>query len=313
MRALIGVALFASAYMAEVVRGGLPRCRAGNTRRRARSGLGYWRMMGLVILPQALRITMPNIVNTFIGLFKDTTLVFIVGIFDFLRTIEVARVDPKWAAPTTTRHRLRLRRALLLRLLLWHVALCATRSKRGWRAPIGGRGGGDGRACRTISARRASARQVAVEMAGLHKWYGEFHVLRDINLKVLRGERIVICGPSGCGKSTLIRCINRLEDWQRGRIIVDGIELTNDLKRIVAVRRDVGMVFQQFNLFPHLTVLENCTLAPIWVRHMPKREAEAIAHELSRARAKSRSRPTNIRPSCPAASSSASPSRARCA
>jgi general L-amino acid transport system ATP-binding protein len=118
---------------------------------------------------------------------------------------------------------------------------------------------------------------VAVEVVGLHKWYGEFHVLRDINLKVARGERIVICGPSGGGKSTLLRCINRLEDWQRGRIIVDGVELTEDPKHILAVRRDVGMVFQQFNLFPHLTVLENCTLAPVWVRHMPRPEAEALA------------------------------------
>jgi general L-amino acid transport system ATP-binding protein len=117
----------------------------------------------------------------------------------------------------------------------------------------------------------------AVEIAGLHKWYGEFHALRDINLTVARGERIVICGPSGGGKSTLLRCVNRLEDWQRGRIIVDGIELTEDPKHIIAVRRDVGMVFQHFNLFPHLTVLENCTLAPIWVRRMPKKDAEALA------------------------------------
>jgi general L-amino acid transport system ATP-binding protein len=119
--------------------------------------------------------------------------------------------------------------------------------------------------------------QLAVEIVALHKWYGDFHVLRDINLSVARGERIVICGPSGGGKSTLLRCINRLEDWQRGRVVVDGIELTDDPKQIVAVRRDVGMVFQQFNLFPHLTVLENCTLAPIWVRHMPKRQAEELA------------------------------------
>ena len=127
--------------------------------------------------------------------------------------------------------------------------------------------------------------EVAVDIVGLHKWYGGFHVLRDINLQVARGERIVICGPSGSGKSTLLRCINRLEDWQRGRVVVDGIELTDDRKQITAVRRDVGMVFQQFNLFPHLTVLENCTLAPMWVRHMPKREAEAQAmHYLSRVR-----------------------------
>ena len=101
---------------------------------------------------------------------------------------------------------------------------------------------------------------------GVNKWYGEFHVLRDINLIVRRGERIVICGPSGSGKSTLIRCINRLEEHQKGKIIVDGIELTNDLKNIDEIRREVGMVFQHFNLFPHLTILENCTLAPIWVK-----------------------------------------------
>lgn len=122
-----------------------------------------------------------------------------------------------------------------------------------------------------------------VEMVGVHKWFGTFHVLRDINLSVARGERIVICGPSGSGKSTLIRCINRLEAHQRGRIIVDGVELTDDLRRIDEVRREVGMVFQQFNLFPHLTILENCALAPIWVRALPRREAEAIAiHYLER-------------------------------
>jgi len=121
------------------------------------------------------------------------------------------------------------------------------------------------------------AAETAVEIAGLQKWYGDFHVLRDINLTVARGERIVICGPSGSGKSTLLRCINRLEDWQRGRVIVDGVELNDDPKRVLAVRRDVGMVFQNFNLFPHLTVVENCTLAPIWVRHMGKRDAEALA------------------------------------
>jgi general L-amino acid transport system ATP-binding protein len=119
--------------------------------------------------------------------------------------------------------------------------------------------------------------EAAVQMIGVHKWYGEFHVLRDINLNVQRGERIVICGPSGSGKSTMIRCINRLEEHQKGRIIVDGTELTNDLKRIDEVRREVGMVFQHFNLFPHLTILENCTLAPIWVKKMPKKEAEEVA------------------------------------
>ncbi|MDB5599380.1 MAG: transporter ATP-binding protein [Xanthobacteraceae bacterium] len=119
--------------------------------------------------------------------------------------------------------------------------------------------------------------QVAVDIVGLNKWYGAFHVLRDVNLNVLRGERIVICGPSGGGKSTLLRCVNRIEEWQQGKVVVDGVEITNDLKRIDEVRRDVGMVFQHFNLFPHLTVLENCTLAPIWVRRMPKAYAEEVA------------------------------------
>jgi len=124
---------------------------------------------------------------------------------------------------------------------------------------------------------------VAVEMIGVNKWYGEFHVLRDINLKVSRGEKLVICGPSGSGKSTMIRCINRLEEHQKGQIIVDGTELTNDLKKIDEIRRDVGMVFQHFNLFPHLTILENLTLAPIWVKKMPKKDAEEIAmHYLKR-------------------------------
>ena len=124
---------------------------------------------------------------------------------------------------------------------------------------------------------------VAVELVKVNKWYGEFHVLRDINLRVSGGERIVICGPSGSGKSTMIRCINRLEEHQQGRVIVDGVELTNDLKKIDEVRREVGMVFQHFNLFPHLTVMENCTLAPIWVRKIPKKDAEEIAlHYLAR-------------------------------
>jgi general L-amino acid transport system ATP-binding protein len=116
-----------------------------------------------------------------------------------------------------------------------------------------------------------------VGIAGLNKWYGDFHVLRDIDADVAKGERIVICGPSGSGKSTFIRCINALEEFQEGRIVVDGIELGPQLRRVDEVRREVGMVFQSFNLFPHLTVLENCSLAPIWVRHMPKKDAEAAA------------------------------------
>ncbi|MGO4872134.1 MAG: amino acid ABC transporter ATP-binding protein [Roseiarcus sp.] len=124
--------------------------------------------------------------------------------------------------------------------------------------------------------------QNAIEFIDVHKWYGSFHVLRAVNLTVARGERIVVCGPSGSGKSTLIRCVNRLEEHQRGTIRVEGVELTADLRRVDEVRREVGMVFQQFNLFPHLTILENCTLAPIWVRGTPKREAEELAMKLLR-------------------------------
>ena len=124
-----------------------------------------------------------------------------------------------------------------------------------------------------------------IQMDGVHKWYGQFHVLKDLNMNVQQGERIVLCGPSGSGKSTTIRCLNRLEEHQQGRILVDGTELTHDLKQIEAVRREVGMVFQHFNLFPHLTVLQNCTLSPMWVRKTPRREAEEMAmHYLERVR-----------------------------
>ncbi|GAB4191345.1 MAG: amino acid ABC transporter ATP-binding protein [Thalassobaculales bacterium] len=125
----------------------------------------------------------------------------------------------------------------------------------------------------------AASTQPVIELSAVNKWYGEFHVLKDIDLTVYQGERIVICGPSGSGKSTMIRCINRLEEHQKGRIVVDGVELNQNVKNIEQVRREVGMVFQQFNLFPHLTVLENCTLAPIWVRKMPRAQAEEVAME----------------------------------
>ena len=122
-------------------------------------------------------------------------------------------------------------------------------------------------------------KEFVIKINEMHKWFGSFHVLKNINLEVGQGERIVICGPSGSGKSTLIRCINRLEVHQQGHISVNGIELSGDLKNLEAIRSDVGMVFQSFNLFPHLSVLENCTLAPIWVRKMPKKDAEELAME----------------------------------
>lgn len=126
---------------------------------------------------------------------------------------------------------------------------------------------------------KKSNKEKVIKINEMHKWFGDFHVLKNINLEVGQGERIVICGPSGSGKSTLIRCINRLEVHQQGHISVNGIELSGDLKNLEAIRSDVGMVFQSFNLFPHLSVLENCTLAPIWVRKMPKKDAEELAME----------------------------------
>jgi len=127
------------------------------------------------------------------------------------------------------------------------------------------------------TARDLSNAASVITLRGVNKWFGQFHVLSDINLDVKEGEKIVICGPSGSGKSTLIRCINRLEEHQAGQIVVDGVTLSNDVKNIEAIRREVGMVFQSFNLFPHLTILDNLTLAPIWVKKMPKKDAEEVA------------------------------------
>ncbi|MCQ4262514.1 glutamine ABC transporter ATP-binding protein [Stutzerimonas stutzeri] len=135
------------------------------------------------------------------------------------------------------------------------------------------------------NAQAEQSSEPVIRMQGVHKWFGQFHVLKEINLSVRAGERIVLCGPSGSGKSTTIRCLNRLEEHQQGRIVINGVELTSDLKQIEAIRSEVGMVFQHFNLFPHLTVLQNCTLAPMWVRKLPRRQAEEIAmHYLERVR-----------------------------
>jgi general L-amino acid transport system ATP-binding protein len=132
----------------------------------------------------------------------------------------------------------------------------------------------------SIAAQELSKAPSVITLKGVNKWFGQFQVLSDINLDVKLGEKIVVCGPSGSGKSTLIRCINRLEEHQQGDIVVDGVMLSNDVKNIEAIRREVGMVFQSFNLFPHLTILDNLTLAPIWVKKTPKKEAEEIAMDL---------------------------------
>jgi len=157
-----------------------------------------------------------------------------------------------------------------------------------------------------------AAPAAVIELQAVHKWYGDFHVLRDIHLQVGKGEKVVVCGPSGSGKSTMIRCINRLEEHQQGRIVVAGIELNADMKNIEAIRREVGMVFQQFNLFPHLTVLQNLTLAPIWVRKLPKKR-QRRPRGITWNACVSPIRPINIPVSFPEVSSSVWRSRARCA
>jgi ABC-type multidrug transport system fused ATPase/permease subunit len=225
------------------------------------------------VLPQALKLVIPGIVNTFIGMFKDTSLVYIIDV----RPVGIVRQSflrcHLGFAGQTPADGPDLRRLRVLDFLLRHVALLGLHGTPARQA-------GHKRKKRRgkTMANQAQAEKLAVlhdrcrrRITNMNKWYGEFHVLRDINLKVMKGERIVIAGPSGSGKSTMIRCINRLEEHQKGKIVVDGIELTNDLKKIDEVRREVGMVFQHFNLFPHLTILENCTLAPIWVRKMPKK------------------------------------------
>ena len=264
VRALIGTALFAGAYQAEVVRGGLQAIPRGQGEAASALGLSWWKTTFLIVLPQALRHVIPGLVNSFIALFKDTSLVSIVALFDLAGVAARLVLRSELGDADDAVHRLRLLRDHLLHVLFWHVALFAVRREQAERASAQLRG-------------TAMAEKSIVSIAHLNKWYGDFHVLRDIDLAVGKGERIVICGPSGSGKSTLIRCINALEEFQEGEIVVDNIELGPNLRRVDEVRREVGMVFQSFNLFPHLTVLENCTLAPIWVRNIPQKEAEAAA------------------------------------
>ena len=294
LRALIGVALFASAYMAEVVRGGLQAIPKGQYEGADSLGLGYWQKMRLIIMPQALKLVIPGIVNTFIGMFKDTTLVLIISMFDLLGIVKQNLVRRQLGDAADGQDRARLRRHRVLAVLLRHVALFDLHGTPArYRPQTIGQGVRLMITENAVSAEEIkvdvkkmhiSDTDVAIEIVAMSKWYGDFNVLKDINLKVMRGERIVICGPSGSGKSTMIRCINRLEEHQKGKIVVDGKELTNDLKKIDEVRREVGMVFQHFNLFPHLTILENCTLAPIWVRKTAQEGGRGDRHAFPQAR-----------------------------
>ena len=273
LRPLVGVALFASAYMAEVVRGGLQAMPKGQYEGAMSLGLNYWQMIRLHHPAAGAEDRHPG---------HRQHLHRPVQGHDARRDRRHLRLHPHHrgvprrsglGGADDQHHGLRLRGDLLLHLLLRHVALLdrGRAAARGRTAPVSPMATATAPSKTSVRASMADPKaEAAVQMLGVHKWYGEFHVLRDINLHVRRSERIVICGPSGSGKSTMIRCINRLEEHQQGRIIVDGTELTNDLKKIDEIRREVGMVFQHFNLFPHLTILENCTLAPIWVKKMPK-------------------------------------------
>ena len=260
LRALIGISLFSAAYMAEVVRGGLQAIGKGQYEGAMALGLSYWQTMRKIVLPQALKISIPNIVSTFIGLFKDTTLVLIIGMFDLLGIITSGTQDAKWASDQT---------ANTGYFVAAVVSGCSASACRAMR-------------CSPKAAQRRNE-EIDNGLDASHRDRGHEQVVRRFpraarhRPRRLEGRAHRDLRASGSGKSTLIRCINRLEEHQKGRIVVDGTELTNDLRRIDEVRREVGMVFQHFNLFPHLTVLENCTLAPIWVRKMPKREAEETA------------------------------------
>ena len=264
MRALIGIAVFAGAYNAEAIRGGLLAIPRGQAEAASALGLSYWKTTGADrdaagAAPchsrprQQLHLAVQGHLA---GLDRGTV----------RPARELACVVRRSGLGDADHavYRVCLRRNDLLLVLFWNVALFVVRRTSAERTSA------------QLSKMTMTANSI-VSIAGLNKWYGDFHVLRDIDLEVAKGERIVICGPSGSGKSTLIRCINALEEFQEGRIVVDGIELGPNLRRVDEVRREVGMVFQSFNLFPHLTVLENCTLAPIWVRNVPKKDAEASA------------------------------------
>jgi len=290
LRALIGVTLFQAAYMAEVVRGGLQAIPKGQTEAAAALGLGYWKTMGLIVLPQALKLVIPGIVNTLIALFKDTSLVLIIGLFDLMNIVHNATTNPEWLGFSTEGY-------VFAAIVYWlfcfgmsrysqHLEKRATAST--WKnasTPVtSARNLPDVRIVpfsRPHAAFRSSddpdgRHPQMVRRFSRSKGYqpdrsqGRAHRgLRSIWLRQI--DYYPLHQPAGRIPA------HRLEEYQRGRIVVDGQELSNDVKQIERIRREVGMVFQHFNLFPHLTVLENCVLAPIWVRKLPRKQAEDIA------------------------------------
>ena len=276
LRAQVALVMVIAAYVAEVIRGGLQAIPKGQMQAAASLGLPYWPATMFIVLPQAFRVSIPALVNTFIAFFKDTSLVIVIGLFDLLGAARAVIVDPKWVGFGVE---------VYLFVALVYFVFCFGFRSTASASSVCSWPTDSADHLRDGLVRDEVEPMLHVDIQGVNKWFGDLHVLRDITLGVERGERIVVCGPSGSGKSTLIRCVNRLESHQSGRIVVDGIELTSDLKAIKEVRRDVGMVFEQINLFPHLTILENCTLAPIWAKGIAKREAtDVAAHYLRRVR-----------------------------
>ena len=232
MRVQLAIVLFTAAYMAEIVRGGLAAIPRGQYEVADQLGMGYWQKMGLVILPQALKTVIPPTINMAISTFKDTSLVVIVSLYDLLMTTKAALRDTDWLGFSV--EGLSLCGNYLFYLLCQYGTL----------QPIPGN--------RTQPGAHLMSEHIVI-MEKVNKWFDQFHVLKDINLQVASGEKLVVCGPSGSGKSTLIRCLNRLEAHQSGRIKVGGVELNRKLKNLQAVRAEIGMVFQHFNLFSPTT------------------------------------------------------------
>ena len=276
LRAQVAVILFAGAYIAEIIRGGLQSLPKGQFEAADAMGLNYVQKTALIILPQALRVVIPPLDQHLHRLLQG----HLAGA-DHRHLRLPQHRQPGAGRPglgRLPRRGLPVRRLRLLRLLLFDVAVLQVPRDRAQQGnpPLGGQG----EQIMAATARDLSNVPSVITLRGVNKWFGQFHVLSDINLDVKEGEKIVVCGPSGSGKSTLIRCINRLEEHQAGDLVVHGVPLTNDVKNIEMIRREVGMVFQSFNLFPHLTILDNLTLAPIWVKKMPKKDAEEIAMSL---------------------------------
>ena len=275
-RTIIAFTIFSSAYVAEVVRGGLQAVPKGQIEAGQAVGLQPPGVMRLIVLPQALRAVIPAMVGQFISLFKDSSLFAKRG-----GVLSGPRADP---LPTGVHHRCHCRDPGICGLRLLGPQLHHVQRKPAPRAPPRSRRTMTDTTTSTSNvnsdATQIGGRELMVEMASVDKFFGTFQALSNIDMKVGAGEVVVVIGPSGSGKSTLIRCINRLEHHDRGRIVVDGVELTEDVRNIALIRRETGMVFQQFNLFPHLTVIDNITLGPRQVLKMPKKQAEDRAMEI---------------------------------